>query len=68
MLDAIKWQVSVKKNEEGLYADSRPLGCNVKFVKSLGGNTCNTHDTCLKKHAIHNTVQCTSANNYVCTI
>lgn len=35
----------MKKNEGGLYADSRSLGCNVKFVKSLGGNTCNTHDT-----------------------
>lgn len=44
MLDAIKYQVSVKKNE-GLYADSRSLARNVKFVKSLGGNTCNSHDT-----------------------
>lgn len=40
-------------------ADSRSLGCNVKFVKSWGGDTCNTHDTVdvfFKKNAIHNTV------------
>lgn len=68
MLDVIKWQVLVKKNEEGLYVDSRFLGCNVKFVKSLGGNICNIYDICLKKYVIYNIVQCIFVNNYVCII
>lgn len=42
-------------------ADSRSLGCNVKFVKKFGGEIHVIHMILLmfknkKKHAIHNTV------------
>lgn len=72
MLDAIKYQVSEKEEVE-MCADSRSLGCNVKFVKKFGGEIHVIHMILLmfknkKKHAIHNTVQCTSANPYLCTI